>query len=469
MPKTPIYLKSLELKNIRTFGEVTLNLEKEDGSLPQWTLILGDNGIGKSTLLQCAAWMKPNVPDPDDGRGDPIEMGDVEANINNEENDTLVRLVRKTDNAKEDGSIRAKFVSERILNNESFSAESFCEQSIDIEISNGELEVFDTSFNTNKKEVFFKNEVIIYAYSASRKIGKQNIDKIELQDTIPSFISDNTILYDAEEILHTINYAAAASPENEQEKYKTYLGKIKEVLVAVMPDFENVDDIIISPPQLINNRIQEIEIMINSKHGKKVPFKDYSLGYKTVASWVVDLSWRLINQYPQSPNPLSEPAIVIIDEIDLHLHPLWQRKIIDDLSHHFEKVQFIATAHSPIMVQSALGANYAVLRNGEGGVELIREPTDVDGWQVDQILTSSFFGLKSSRGTKYEALLSERDKLAGKKTLNRKDKLKLKEITQELEDLNKYPSGETLEEIEDRKVISNLISEIRRNKIKIKI
>lgn len=248
MPKKAIYLKSLELKKIRTFGEVTLSLEKEDGSLPQWTLIFGDNGIGKSTLLQCAAWMKPNVPDPDDKRGDDIKMEEIQANINNEENDTLVRLVRKNDNAKEHGSIRAKFVTERTLNNKSFSAENFCEQSIDIKTSNGELEDFITSFNTNEEKVFFKNEVIIYAYSASRKVGKQNIDKVELQDTIPSFITDDTTLYDAEQILHTINYAAAASSENEQEKYKTYLGKIKEVLVAVLPDFENVDDIIISPP-----------------------------------------------------------------------------------------------------------------------------------------------------------------------------------------------------------------------------
>jgi predicted ATP-binding protein involved in virulence len=430
MPKTPIYLKSLELKNIRTFGEVTLNLEKEDGSLPQWTLILGDNGIGKSTLLQCAAWMKPNVPDPDDERGDDIKMEKIEANINNEENDTLVRLVRKTDNAKEDGSIRAKFVSERILNNDSFSAESFCEQSIDIEISNGELEVFDTSFNTNKKEVFFKNEVIIYAYSASRKIGKQNIDKIELQDTIPSFISDNTILYDAEEILHTINYAAAASPENEQEKYKTYLTKIKELLVAVMPDFENVDDIIISPPQLINNRIQEIEIMINSKHGKKVPFNDYSLGYKTVASWVVDLSWRLINQYPQSPNPLLEPAIVIIDEIDLHLHPLWQREIIGNLSSHFKNVQFIATAHSPLMVQAALEANYAVLKNSNQGVKIINEPLIIKDWRIGQIVTSELFGIGSERSPEIEGAVNRRRELLDKQSFSKLSEEETKELNE---------------------------------------
>lgn len=466
MLKKSIYLKSLELKKIRTFGEVTLNLEKEDGSLPQWTLICGDNGIGKSTLLQCAAWMKPNVPDPDDKRGDDIKMEEIEANINNEENDTLVRLVRKNDNAKEHGSIRAKFVTERTLNNKSFSAESFCEQSIDIKISNGELEDFITSFNTNKEKVFFKNEVIIYAYSASRKIGKQNIDKVELQDTIPSFITDNTILYDAEQILHTINYAAAASSKNEQEKYKMYLEKIKEVLVAVLPDFEDVSDIIISPPQLINNRIQEIEIMINSKHGKKVPFNDYSLGYKTVASWLVDLSWRLINQYPESPNPLLEPAIVIIDEIDLHLHPVWQREIIANLSQHFEKVQFITTAHSPLMVQAAVDANYAVLHNSDEGVIIINEPRDIDGWRVDQILTSEFFGLKTARSPEYEKLLNEREQLLGKSKLTTKQKQDLENITKKFAQL---PSGENPEDIENREFISNIVSRLKASKTKIEI
>ena len=57
-----------------------------------------------------------------------------------------------------------------------------------------------------------------------------------------------------------------------------------------------------------------------------------SLGYRTTAGWVVDLAWRFINRYPESPNPLAEPAVVLIDEIDLHLHPRWQLRIMKDLS-----------------------------------------------------------------------------------------------------------------------------------------
>ena len=60
-----IYIESLKLKNFRTIVEGDLNLRNEKGVLPQWTLILGDNNIGKSSLLQSITWMKPNLPAPD--------------------------------------------------------------------------------------------------------------------------------------------------------------------------------------------------------------------------------------------------------------------------------------------------------------------------------------------------------------------------------------------------------------------
>lgn len=465
MKTIPIYIKKLELKNVRTFGEVSLDFENEDGTLPQWTIILGDNGIGKSTLLHSVAWMKPFLPykkkeTPTDFKPAPI--------INDEQNETLLSLIRKNPKSLKEGTyLKAVFQADKELNTKNkVPINNMCETGMILTLkSNGELKGVEPSLQT-KGEKFYNNDAVIYAYSATRTLGKQNIEVPEIEDTIPGFIMENTVLYDAHEILHTINYAALGSDSKEKIKYHGYFSKVKEMLMSLLPDIENLKDVEITTPKLVDNRLKQGEFLITTKHGEKIPFDDFSLGYKTVVSWSVDLSWRLFNKYPDSPNPLSEPAIVLIDELDLHLHPIWQTQIISNLSEHFPKVQFIATAHSPLMIQSAIDANYAILKFGENGVEIINEPISVDGWRVDQILTSDFFGLKSSRGIEYQKLLDRRNELIGKKTLNEKLKKELKEVTDRL---SQFPSGDNPKEIADREIISKIISEYKNTGKVIKI
>ena len=54
-------------------------------------------------------------------------------------------------------------------------------------------------------------------------------------------------------------------------------------------------------------------------------------------AWVVDFTSRMVERYPDSLDPLAEPAVVLVDEIDLHLHPKWQRELIGFLSERFPK------------------------------------------------------------------------------------------------------------------------------------
>ena len=77
---------------------------------------------------------------------------------------------------------------------------------------------------------------------------------------------------------------------------------------------------------------------------------------------MVDLAVRMFRRYPNSFDPLSEHAIVLVDEIDLHLYPRWQRTIMSFLSDRFPNTQFIVTAHSPLVVQAAKDANIVLLR-----------------------------------------------------------------------------------------------------------
>ena len=467
--KSSIYIRSVEVKNLRTLnGDVILKFTKPDGTLPQWTLILGDNGIGKSTLLQCVAWMKPYLPD-DSGKGQKLTKDDIEPTINNEENESLERLVRVgTDLEKDYTAIRGNFIANYNLNTDVIKDHNWCYSNMDIYLEkNGALRDVINKFDTDNEEIFLKNEIVMFGYSASRVLGKTSITEPNITESLVNFVNDTTVLYDAEEILHTINYAALGTEaKKEKDKYLNYLETVKQALVSVLPDFESVSDIEISAPKFVKNQIKQGDVFITTKHGKRIPFKDFSLGYKTVMSWVVDFSWRLFNAYPESKHPLKESAIIIVDEIDLHLHPVWQREIINHLSQHFPKVQFIATAHSPLMVQAALKENYAVLKFVNGEVTVINEPTAIDGWRVDQILTSEFFGLKTARGIDYENMLAERQSLVRKSKLSKPEKERLNALS---EQLAKYPTGESEDEIENRKFISDVVEKLKKDKVTIQL
>jgi predicted ATP-binding protein involved in virulence len=119
--------------------------------------------------------------------------------------------------------------------------------------------------------------------------------------------------------------------------------------------------------------------------------EDLGYGYQATLAWVADLAKRMFDQYPDLENPLHGPAVVLVDEIDLHLHPEWQRKIIKYLSDLFPNTQFIVTAHSPLIIQSAENVNIIMLEkddNPEGkGINIRQRFGSFQGWTVDEILT----------------------------------------------------------------------------------
>ena len=90
-----IYFSSLELENVRCFGEhQVLELTNDQGRPARWTLLLGDNGVGKTTLLQCLAWMRP-VPFGAQKEDKPKK---IQPALTNEENEVLDSLLRAGNN-----------------------------------------------------------------------------------------------------------------------------------------------------------------------------------------------------------------------------------------------------------------------------------------------------------------------------------------------------------------------------------
>ncbi|WP_157774740.1 AAA family ATPase [Melittangium boletus] len=202
-----------------------------------------------------------------------------------------------------------------------------------------------------------------------------------------------------------------------------------------------MSDLRFAPPDA-NNMAARVEV---KTHFGWVAMRGLSLGYRTLIAWMVDLASRLFERYPNSPNPLAEPAVVLVDEIDLHLHPTWQRELIGHLTERFPSTQFIVTAHSPLVVQSATDANIVVLKREGDHVLIDNDVESIRGWRVDQILTSDLFGLETARPPQVEEFLKERTALLSKARLTKKDEARLRELDSAIGPL---PTGETKTERE---------------------
>lgn len=96
-------------------------------------------------------------------------------------------------------------------------------------------------------------------------------------------------------------------------------------------------------------------------------------GYKAVLALSADLAWRMAQGNPHRENPLESEAVVLIDEIELHLHPAWQQRVLSDLTRTFPNAQFIVTTHSPQILTTVLPHQI---------VELKREDDQVTARQI---------------------------------------------------------------------------------------
>lgn len=131
-------------------------------------------------------------------------------------------------------------------------------------------------------------------------------------------------------------------------------------------------------------------------------FDQLSEGYKSILIFVSDLIYRLNKNAKEGQSIKDLKGIVLVDEIDLHLHPKWQRIVVKKLRSIFPNVQFIFTTHSPTIVQGASddAILYRVYRNPEDGKTKVSDPyfrKDLNRLMINTLITSPLFGLEDSR------------------------------------------------------------------------
>jgi hypothetical protein len=293
--------------------------------------------------------------------------------------------------------------------------------------------------------------LVCYGYGATRRMGAVALSEQQGRDTTASLFSDDVTLLNAEEWLLQADYSAlVSSPLQEQARARR--DQLIEVLINLLPDVSSIR--FVRPTEIGQKPRVEVKVPYGW-----VSISDLSLGYRALVSWIVDFAYRMFERYPESENPLAEPAIVLVDEIDLHLHPKWQRSLISYLTERFPNTQFIVTAHSPLIVQAATDANIVLLRREGDHVVIDNDVEAIRGWRIDQVLTSDLFGLETARPPEYDELLAERTKLLGKAKLTKKDEARLKKLEAEIGDL---PAGESVADIEAMDVIRRAAEVLKR-------
>lgn len=188
------------------------------------------------------------------------------------------------------------------------------------------------------------------------------------------------------------------------------------------PTVRALRQILVLPDEAIVDRLARgigkgAEMMFEVQ-GLSAPLERLSEGYKTVVTTGVDIMRELLRYWP---NLEMARGVVLIDEIETHLHPRWKMRIMQRLRRAMPQVQFIVTTHDPLCLRGMHDREVQVLaRDAQLRIERVLDVPNVRGLSVEQILTSDYFGLFSTEDpameetmARYVALATKRDRTVG--------------------------------------------------------
>lgn len=149
-----------------------------------------------------------------------------------------------------------------------------------------------------------------------------------------------------------------------------------------------------------------------SLRGSSLPLSALSDGYRSFVGWFVDLLFHICRGAPPGHQLDQTTGIVLIDEVDLHLHPAWQREVVPRVADVLPHMQFIFSTHSPLVIGSLHRENVLVLTDvdeGDGARKtvIVRPGAETFGLGAEQLLTSETFGLESTRAPAFVEKLQE--------------------------------------------------------------
>jgi predicted ATP-binding protein involved in virulence len=189
---------------------------------------------------------------------------------------------------------------------------------------------------------------------------------------------------------------------------------------------------------------------------KTLRLEQFSDGYKIIIAMVADIASRMAEGNPDMDEPLMTSGIVLIDEVDLHLHPKWQRTILKDLHRVFPNVQFIVTTHSPIILLGAADIAQIVLLDGSHIIDDTN--LDISRYDVSQILLTQLFGLESVYSPKYDEMFKRHeDLLLRYHTLTKEEQEELSKLDKQMRD---FSYSQSLDDIKINDLVKKMAKKL---------
>ncbi|RKI03706.1 AAA family ATPase [Corallococcus sp. AB038B] len=395
-----MYVKEVHLSNIRSIESLVWALPDHPG--PGWHVIIGDNGAGKSSFLRSIALA---LVGPDEAKA-----------LRQDWNEWLR-------GKKQSGSIRLVL-----------------EPTPDYDFIAGTPETPDSPYFVNLGLSRSLDQVRLYqpqsgtsapihsiwgtgegwfcaSYGPFRRFTGGDQEQEKLFQSNPklarhlSVFGESVALSECLEWLKLLQFKKLEKdPEGD--------------LLESLQQFINQPDFLPNEARL--ESISSKGIRFVDGNGCEVPVENLSDGYRSILSMTFELIRQLARAYgadklfaPGDPTTIVVPGVVLIDEIDAHLHPMWQRRVGRWFREHFPNIQFIVTTHSPLICQAAtVGSVFRLPRPGSD-----EEAAMITGVALDRLLYGNVLDAYSTGAFGDVVLRSDEgmEKLERLATLNQKE------------------------------------------------
>ncbi|WNG50095.1 AAA family ATPase [Archangium minus] len=387
-PALRMYLRSLTLQNLKLLRDVAISFTRSDGEIRPWTVFVGENGLGKTAILQAIALAAS-------GSSLGSELADVTALPDRRQPSTELMLIGAEFTFGQEGHKARSYPGLE----HKHSLPPYVRSSIAAKNTWRELvgssryvgvehtQVFDPIREARRTQL---PGWFVAGYGTARALPRPNAIQGEgLTDPIKQRLVN---LFDQGNPIAT-GFADFFEPA----QAKAYTRVLRQVLLQgnLLPGIVDLElqshGVVRTRQDLLEAHRFELE-----QGGKRIqiPATWLSHGYQGAIAWLADLIGHILLEAGKPVPPEKMEGLVLVDELDLHLHPRWQAALVPALKTVFPRLQFVATTHSAMLLPGLEQEEVLVLRLDEEGNVYVAQAPASPSWLTGSEIFDAFFDRK---------------------------------------------------------------------------